>query len=44
MAGINRRNHRARRETVQSPPGQAGHDAGVVDGEGEVGNGVKLLM
>src|SRR6266540_4496250 len=31
------RNRRARRETVQGAAGQAGHDAGVIDGEGEVG-------
>src|SRR5574341_2240800 len=31
-----RRNRRPRRETVQGARGQAGHDAGVVDGEGTI--------
>ena len=32
-----RRNHRARRKTVQGAAGQAGDDAGITHGEGEVG-------
>ena len=35
------RNRRAGRETVQGAAGQAGHDAGVVDGEGEVGVSIR---
>jgi hypothetical protein len=31
------RNRRPRSQTHQSPPGQAGHDVRVADGEGEVG-------
>ena len=37
------RNRRARSETIQGSAGQAGHNAGVVSGEGEVGVSVKLF-